>query len=57
MIEEAVRDAIIAELERQAMERPQDLAVTRGETTLTVDGTVNLEELVMAVVGALAGGP
>ena len=57
MIEDAVRDAIVAELERQAAERPQELRVNRDDSSLGVDGSVNLEELVMAVVGALAGGP
>lgn len=57
MIEDAVRDAIVAELERQAADRPQELRVNRDDSSLGVDGSVNLEELVMAVVGALAGGP
>ena len=57
MIEEAVRQAIIAELQRQASERSKDLSVVQGETTLTIRGPVQIDELVMAIVGAVAGGP
>jgi hypothetical protein len=57
MIEEAVRQAIIAELQRQASDRLKDLSVIESETTLWIDGPVQLDELVMAIVGAVAGGP
>jgi len=57
MIEDAVRDAIVAELERQAAERPQALTVRKDDANFTVDGSINLDELVMAVLGAVAGGP
>ena len=55
-MEEQVRDAIVAELKRQAdagglTVRPE------GEGAATVDGRVDLEALAMAVVGAVAGGP
>jgi hypothetical protein len=55
-LEDNVRDAILAELRRQADRR--DLTVTEeGEGILRVDGRVNLEELAFAIVGALSGGP
>ena len=57
MIEESVRQAIIAELQRQASDRSKDLSVIEGETTLRIEGPVQLDELVMAIVGAVAGGP
>ena len=57
MIEDAVRKAIIAELQRQASERPEDLHVVDGRITVTIEGSVDIDELVMAVLGAVAGGP
>ena len=45
-----------AELERQA-QSGKDLAVTGTAGAATVHGTVDLEALAMAVVGAVAGGP
>lgn len=57
-IEEKVRDAILAELQRQL----GDANVTRGQTAgeegfVTVNGRIDLEAVAMAVAGALAGGP
>ena len=55
-MEELVRDAIVAELKRQA--DGGGLTVkTEGEGAATIDGRVDLEALTMAVVGAVAGGP
>ena len=55
-LEDNVRDAILAELRRQADRR--DLSVAEeGEGIIRVDGRVNLEELAFAIVGALSGGP
>ncbi len=56
MIEDAVRKAIVAELERQAKDQPDRLKVRTGEEGIEVDGEVRLDELVMAVLGAVAGG-
>jgi len=59
-IEERVHDALIAELIRQSG-RDTGLRVTIEEDRATervlVSGPVSVDELVMAVVGALAGGP
>jgi hypothetical protein len=57
-IEDQVREAIIAELKRQSEAGDQGLRVRTGEAeTITIEGQVNLDELTMAVVGSLAGGP
>ena len=57
-IEDQVREAIIAELKRQSEAGQQGLRVNAGEAeTITIEGQVSLDELTMAVVGSLAGGP
>ena len=57
-IEDQVREAIVAELKRQSEAGEQGLSVRTGEAeTITIEGQVNLDELTMAVVGSLAGGP
>ena len=56
-MEASVRDAIVAELERQAETGEGRLKLRREADTLTVDGPIELEALAMAVVGAVAGGP
>jgi 23S rRNA G2445 N2-methylase RlmL len=57
MIEQQVREAIIAELERQAAARSDKLSVKRTENDVNVSGEVQLDELVMAIMGSVAGGP
>jgi hypothetical protein len=57
-IEDQVREAIVAELKRQSDAGERGLRVRTGEAeTITIEGQVNLDELTMAVVGSLAGGP
>ena len=57
-MEDQVRDAIVEELKRQAEVAAGELRLTdEGNDLLTVEGRVNLDELAMAVVGAVAGGP
>ena len=57
-IEDQVCNAIVAELKRQSEAGEQGLRVRTGEAeTITIEGRVNLDELTMAVVGSLAGGP
>ena len=57
-IEDQVREAIVAELKRQSEGGERGLRVRTGEAeTITIEGRVNLDELTMAVVGSLAGGP
>jgi len=57
-LEDRVREAIVSELKRQAEVRGGELKVRdHGEARLRVEGSVDLEELSMVVVGALAGGP
>jgi hypothetical protein len=58
VLEEKMKQAIIDELKRQAEIRPDDLKVAaRGDRRLTVNGEIDLDDLVMVVVGAVAGGP
>lgn len=56
-LEGQVREAIVAELQRQAEAHEGDLQVTPGDRAVTVNGKVDLDELTMAVVGSVAGGP
>ncbi len=57
-IEDQVREAIVAELKRQSEGGEQGLRVNTGDAeTITIEGRVNLDELTLAVVGSLAGGP
>jgi hypothetical protein len=57
-LEDRIREAIVSELKRQAEVREGELNVREeGETRLRIDGSVDLDELSMVVVGALAGGP
>jgi hypothetical protein len=57
-MEQQVVEALVAELQRQAEGPESRLEVGTPEAgALTVNGVVNLEELAMALVGAVAGGP
>jgi hypothetical protein len=55
-MEEKVRNAIIEELKRQAAETP-DLSIDAEDDQLIVEGPIDLDALVMVVIGSLAGGP
>ena len=56
--EQLVERAIVEELRRQAEGDSKALSVSSsGEGRLQVDGSIDLEALAMAVVGAVAGGP
>lgn len=57
MVEDQVRKAIVAELERQAAAEPGRIRVERAGNDLKISGQVRMDELVMAVLGAVAGGP
>jgi len=56
-LEEKVKQAIIDELKRQAELKPGSLRVSPAKTKLSVDGEIDLDDLTMVVIGALAGGP
>jgi len=43
-------------LKRQAADRPQSLKVSNSED-LVVNGRIDLDALIMVVVGSVAGGP
>ena len=57
-LEEQVREAVVGELTRQAEVSEGRLkAQPDGDGRLKVEGSVDLDSLAMAVVGAVAGGP
>ncbi len=49
--------AVVDELEPQAAEAPQKLTVRRKDETIVVNGEIDVDAVVMVVVGAMAGGP
>lgn len=49
--------SLIEELERQAAERPDELSVRHNGDRVSVEGDLDIDALVMVVVGAMAGGP
>ncbi|WP_170991399.1 MULTISPECIES: hypothetical protein [Bradyrhizobium] len=57
MLEEKLRDAILNELKRQAANQPQVLKVEGSAEELTVNGKIDLADLVMVIAGSVAGGP
>ena len=56
MLEEKLKEAIVAELKRQAANDPQSLRVERSDG-LVVEGKIDLDDLAMVIAGAVAGGP
>lgn len=57
-VEDQVRNAILAELARQAEIAPSGgLTVEAGDDKVTIHGPVDLDDLVMVVMGSIAGGP
>ncbi|WP_265502875.1 hypothetical protein [Paracoccus beibuensis] len=56
-LEQKAVAAVIEELQRQAAERPDGLRVSPNETGIHVEGAIDVDALVMVVVGAMAGGP
>jgi hypothetical protein len=57
-MEDQIREAILAELQRQSEIGERRLSFQADEEDgVTIDGRVDLDELAMAVVGAVAGGP
>jgi hypothetical protein len=56
MLEEKLKEAIVAELKRQAANDPHSLSVESSEG-LIVEGKIDLDDLAMVIAGAVAGGP
>ena len=56
MLEEKLKEAIVAELKRQAANDPQSLSVENSDG-LVVEGKIDLDDLAMVLAGAVAGGP
>ena len=57
MLEEKIREAIIAELKRQSENSPSRLSFEDNKETIQINGSVNVEDIVMVIVGSVAGGP
>jgi hypothetical protein len=55
MLEEKLKQAIVAELKRQAANDPRSLSVESSDG-LVVDGKIDLDDLAMVIAGAVAGG-
>jgi osmotically-inducible protein OsmY len=56
-VESSIREAIIDELKRQAENSSSRLKVEAIDELVTINGPVDLDDLVMVVVGSIAGGP
>ena len=55
ILEEKLKEAIVAELKRQASNDPHSLRAESAEG-LVVKGRIDLEDLAMVIAGAVAGG-
>lgn len=56
-LEEKAITLVIEELERQAAENPSKLKIRREGDRVIVNGEIEVDALVMVVVGSIAGGP
>ena len=56
MLDEKLKQGIVAELMRQAANRPQALRV-EGSPEPVINGEVDRDALAMVVAGSMAGGP
>ncbi len=56
-VEDSIREAIVAELQRQAEISEGRLSLRETEAGVEIRGPVNLDDLVMVVMGSVAGGP
>ncbi|MFC0805600.1 hypothetical protein ACFHWW_09030 [Ensifer sp. P24N7] len=56
-LEEKAINAVIEELQRQAAENPSKLQVRQAGDKLAVNGEIDVDAVVMVVVGSMAGGP
>jgi len=56
MLEEKLKEAIVAELTRLAANDPQSLGIESSDG-LVVKGKIDLDDLTMVIAGAVAGGP
>ncbi len=57
MMEEKVREAIIAELQRQSEADRSKLRICDFADKFALDGEIDLDALAVAIVGAVAGAP
>jgi osmotically-inducible protein OsmY len=52
-----IREAVIDELKRQAEISNSALTVETTDDLVTINGPVDIDDLVMVVIGSVAGGP
>ncbi|GGD11026.1 hypothetical protein [Aureimonas glaciei] len=52
-----IREVIIDELKRQSENSNAALTVQTTDDLVTINGPVDLDDLVMVVIGSVAGGP
>jgi hypothetical protein len=57
ILEAKAINAVIEELQRQAAENPSKLQVRQAGDKLAVNGEIDVDAVVMVVVGSMAGGP
>jgi hypothetical protein len=56
VLDEKLKEAIVGELKRQAADKPHSLQVSDAKD-FVVNGKIDLDALIMAVTGSVAGGP
>jgi len=56
-LEDKARNALVEELQRQAADRPDLLTVLIDGDMLHVNGQIDADAVVMAVIGSAMGGP
>ncbi|UIJ70784.1 hypothetical protein [Aurantimonas sp. HBX-1] len=56
-VESTIREAILQELRRQAENSGSRLKIEASDDKVTINGPVDLDDLVMVVMGSVAGGP
>jgi hypothetical protein len=56
-MQEQLREAILEELNRQAEIGALKVAASEDPASVTLDGRLNLDDLIMVIAGSMAGGP
>lgn len=57
ILEDKARQALVEELQRQAMDHPDRLRVEMDGDILRVNGQIDADAIVMVIIGSVAGGP
>jgi hypothetical protein len=56
-LQERAREALLAELDRQAANGRLTVARSEDPNRIALDGEIDIDELVMVLAGSFAGGP